>query len=332
VSIVIPFFRRQEELEQLLASLDHIDATGLTVETLVVEDGSPVASKTQLQQQYPKLNLRFLANPGNLGPGHSRNHGVRESHGVYLWFLDTDTLAVNPDVLHSLIRALTEEPSRLAVGGTIETADGTPFIMHPVILPSLHFVYEKAPVEESYKKAVPFLATANLFMNRDRFLTCSGFDGSLKMYEDNELCMRLQQLIGGCFYQDANTLMLHGVSLNGRDAGVFDYCVDRRRYIRIKLITRNILLRRYQRWRLAVMPALEVVSILMFLIGSARARWHMSRVAIASAKLSLWAKLRDMATLMMYSAYAMVVFLYPAGGWPASRNPPLQPAEVRPMN
>lgn len=309
ISITIPYFERQAELEALLAGLDRVERDALQVETLVVEDGSSVAHKAELQQKHAALNLVFVTNDRNMGPGYSRNRGVRESRGRYLWFLDSDAQVVDPRVLRALMKALRDKPSRLAVGGTLEEVEGVPHIMRPVVLPALHFLYERHPLQPDYREKVECLSTANFFMDRRAFLAAGGFDVGLRMYEDNELCLRLQEIVGGEFYQETCTLMLHNVSPRGRDAGFFDYFTDRSRYMKVKLTTRNILLRRYKRWRLLVLPALEAVSIATFLAGLRSGRWHLSRLAAARGG-SWW---YDMALLALYNVYAVGLFFRPSG-------------------
>ncbi|MBM4442257.1 MAG: glycosyltransferase family 2 protein [Candidatus Rokubacteria bacterium] len=313
VSIVIPYFERPAELTTLLRGLATVDRDGLAVEALVVEDGSAVEDAAGLAQAHPGLGLRFLRNDRNRGPGYSRNRGAAEARGRYLWFVDSDTEVPHPRVLHGLVAALARTPPPLAAGGQLEAVGGVPHVMRPEILPSLHFMLAKVPLRDDYREELATLSTTNFFIARERFLAAGGFDTTLRMNEDSELCLRLRQVArGGVFYQDASTLLLHTVSPRGRDASFFDYFDDRRRYMRVKLRTRNLLLRRYMRWRLLVLPLLEAISIAAFARGMRTGRWHLSRLAVAGGAAAPVAWLHHAVTLAGYNALAIGLFFAPA--------------------
>ena len=306
VSIVIPFYERQREVETLLAGLDTVERDGLHVETLVVQDGSAVTRTSELVARYPALNVRFLSNGENRGPGFSRNHGAREARGRYFWFIDSDAEIIDTLVLRGLVRALDEDRACLAAGGVVEKVDDVPYIMRPVVFPSLQVVNEKIAVHAGYGEAVGMLSTTNFFMRADMFRQAEGFDAGLVMFEDNEFCLRLQTLARGVFYQGAHTLVLHTMSPNGRASGFFSYFADRRRYMHIKLMTRNVLMRRYKRWRLICLPVLEDVSVMRFAAGLRR--WRLARLAMADGPSPVAAWVGDMLILMLYTARAMGLF------------------------
>lgn len=324
VSVVIPFFKRQQELENLLADLDAVDRVGdALLQVLVVEDGSAVNDKPGLESRFSRLQLKFIANGSNQGPGYSRNHGARESQGRYLWFLDSDARLPNRGVLRGLVRALRNAPDCLAVGGIMEDVQGVPRIMRPTTLPAMHFVYEKVPTADRYGEFVPWLSTTNFFLDRALFRLAGGFDTSIRMYEDNELCLRLRSLRKGVFYQDADTVALHSISPSGRDGGFFEYCTHRRRYMRTKLRTRHVLLKRYERWRLSVLPILEAISIVRF-VGNSE-KWHNSRLDLAGGTVMM--KLRDVGDLLLQDLYAVLDFFVPFVA-KADRRPPTEPNQA----
>jgi len=166
-------------------------------------------------------------------------------------------------------------------GGSIERVDNALKIMEPIILPNFMFIYKALPIPKRYAATVPFLSTCNMFMRRSDVLLVGGFDPSLEMYEDNELCLHLKQLKKGDFYQDLETLVFHDISAAGRDSGVFNYFKDRNRYFRIVLSTRTNLLARHQRWRLLLLPFLDLITLPIIFVGRLQKKWGLSRIKLS---------------------------------------------------
>ena len=288
VSIIIPFYKRQAEVEKLLTSLNNMDVEEVQLETIVVEDGSRVENSDQLKSLCNNINLSFHYNKKNSGPGYCRNLGASISQGKFLWFIDSDTVADNPKLMKNLLQTSRETRGVIAAGGMNEVVNGIQHIMKPIILPALHILHHKIPADQAirnnWNEVLPCLTTSNFFIKGEKFFEAGGFDAPLKMYEDNEFCLRLRERFDGGFYQSAHTMILHNMSPKGREGGHFDYFSDQLRYMRIKFETRNTLLYRYGRWRLAVMPILELISFIIFFWGLKMNRWHIARTDHASAK------------------------------------------------
>ena len=310
VSIIIPFYLRQAELEALLVCLADSVPARFKIETLIVEDGSPVAKKPQLEKQYQHLNLRFILNKRNMGPSFTRNRGAEEASGKYLWFMDTDTSIMRPDTLEALVDVLEKDPTILATGGVIEEVDGKNYIMRPVVLPAFHYVYEKVEFQEDYQEYIPSFGT-NFFIAKSKFFAVGGFDVTLNIAEDHDLCMRLHKMLGGKFFQSTKTLIRHNVSDSGRDSGSLGYFANQWAYMHVKFKVRNILLRRYKPWKLALLPVMELVSILKFLIGFKSGRWHLSRTAKVKSGLLFIDLSHSAFILATYCIAGMGVFFLP---------------------
>ena len=62
VSIIIPFYQRQAEVEKLLTSLNNMDVEEVQLETIVVEDGSRVENSDQLKSLCNNINSSFHYN------------------------------------------------------------------------------------------------------------------------------------------------------------------------------------------------------------------------------------------------------------------------------
>lgn len=320
VSIIIPFYKRQAELEKLLPLLAGQDRQGLRLEVIVVQDGCEIAGADELLNKYSELGLRFVANSKNSGPGYSRNHGARTAQGEYFWFIDTDALPSHPGVLQAVVAAQLEDPSRLAIGGMIESdAAGVDFVQRPAILPAFHFMMEKVPLSEDYRESVPFFSTTSFFVRRDRFERIGGFDTQLKMYEDNELSLALVREFGaGEFHQNAKTMMLHRLSPAGRDTGFFDYFKSQQRYMRIKFFTRNLMLRRYHRWKLLFLVILEPISIVQLVLGGRRGKYQLSRLQMSKSSYWWAAWMQNIWILLRAVVSGAGLFFLPA--YPALRR------------
>jgi glycosyltransferase involved in cell wall biosynthesis len=88
-SVVIPVYNRPQEARELLESLT--EQVFKDFEVLVVEDGSSIPCKHEVEGYMGKLNLTYLEKE-NTGPGLTRNHGARSASGEYLIFFDSDCL------------------------------------------------------------------------------------------------------------------------------------------------------------------------------------------------------------------------------------------------
>jgi GT2 family glycosyltransferase len=179
-------------------------------------------------------------------------------------------------------------------------------------MPAIHFLYEKVTPRDDYQEEVDFLSTTNFFVTRNNFLAVGGFDANLRMAEDNEICLRLRKMIGGSFYQNAKTLVLHDISDVGRGADTFEYLNNRFNYMVVKFKTRNILLRRYQPWRLACLPVLEAISIMIYFAGAKAGKWHLARVDKVKSDAPVMAMIKDALVLTFYCIVGMSLLFLPA--------------------
>lgn len=309
VSIVIPFFQRQEDLEKLLISLSAIDISNITLETIIVEDATPVEHTLVIKSLYDHLRLKFIFNEKNSGPGFCRNLGASSSLGKYIWFLDSDVTAISGCVLKELIAAQKQSDERIAIGGIYEKLDSNPMIMCPRTLLSLHFLVEIKIPTLGYQEDVAFLSTSSFFILKRRFKEVGGFDVSLKMNEDNDLCFRLKRRFGGVFHQSLGTLMLHNISSKGRDAGFFDYFQDRSSYLETKLKVRNALLKKYFPLRLIFLPILEPISLMYFYQGNCQGKYHLSRLGAVKRQptmIKIKAHLYDVYLILIYAIVGFI--------------------------
>jgi GT2 family glycosyltransferase len=112
-SIVIPTYNRLDFLKQALSSVWTQAYTDY--EVIVVDDGSNDGTGEYLHDLRSKL--RILSQP-NGGPGAARNIGMREAHGEYIAFLDSDDLWF-PWTLGIFARAIQEHRQPHILGGKL---------------------------------------------------------------------------------------------------------------------------------------------------------------------------------------------------------------------
>lgn len=109
VSVIVPYYRQQRELDRTLAALARQTYPADLVEVVVVDDGSPEAPTVPdgvvLVRQEDR-GFRLAA---------ARNLGIRSSHGDVLCFLDADT-APEPEYVERLTRLVALVPEAVTVG------------------------------------------------------------------------------------------------------------------------------------------------------------------------------------------------------------------------
>ncbi|WP_042120442.1 glycosyltransferase family 2 protein, partial [Porphyromonas crevioricanis] len=79
LSLVIPVYNRPQEIADLLQSLT--SQTDSDFEVIIVEDGSTLPCKAEVQSYEDLLSIRYLVTP-NGGPSKARNIGVKAAGGA----------------------------------------------------------------------------------------------------------------------------------------------------------------------------------------------------------------------------------------------------------
>ena len=102
VSIIIPVYNAEHSLRRCLDSV--ITQTYPKIEILLVDDGSTDDSAKICDLYAKKHSEIFAIHTQNQGTGEARNCGLEESHGEYIFFLDSDD-----NIEKSLIEKMVEE-------------------------------------------------------------------------------------------------------------------------------------------------------------------------------------------------------------------------------
>ena len=104
ISFIIPVFNRQDEVEELLASMAAQTEKGF--EVVLVEDGSTHKSDAIAASYTDRLDVKYFFKT-NSGPGQSRNYGFERASGDFGIFLDSDCV-LPPDYFRVIQQALHE--------------------------------------------------------------------------------------------------------------------------------------------------------------------------------------------------------------------------------
>lgn len=107
-SVIVPVYNRNDEVADLLASLQHQSRPDL-FEVILVEDGSTLPCRDAVEQHSEGLRLKYEWKP-NEGRSIARNRGIELAEGSWFVFFDSDVV-VPPRYFEILDRELTENPT-----------------------------------------------------------------------------------------------------------------------------------------------------------------------------------------------------------------------------
>ena len=88
VSVIIPVYNAEKYLRECLDSV--VNQTLKDIEIICVNDGSTDNSLKILEEYASNDNRIKIINQDNQGAGIARNNGIKQAHGYYLYFLDSD--------------------------------------------------------------------------------------------------------------------------------------------------------------------------------------------------------------------------------------------------
>jgi glycosyltransferase involved in cell wall biosynthesis len=119
ISVIVPIYNVEQYLPKCLESLAQQTLLPKDFEIILINDASPDNS-FQIAKDFAKKhkNVKLLVNKRNLGLGRTRNRGIKEAKGEYLFFLDSDDY-LDPIALETmLIKAYEEKADILTTGYT----------------------------------------------------------------------------------------------------------------------------------------------------------------------------------------------------------------------
>lgn len=91
ISIIIPIYNVESYLKKTLESVIHQSKKDF--ELIVVDDGSKDSSLHVANEMLEKSNINFkIFSHSNRGVGYTRNFGIKQAQGKYVYFLDGDDI------------------------------------------------------------------------------------------------------------------------------------------------------------------------------------------------------------------------------------------------
>lgn len=316
VSVIIPVRDRPRDLEQCLISLAQIDYPAELFEVIVVDDASKNEART-ITEQYSFVTL--LRNHRSVGASASRNRGARRATGDVLCFLDSDC-QVAPRWLHEMM-VIFEDPAATAGGGLVSSKLDRHFLdRYEKVQSSLHMGTRALDSRDADRFF--YLPSCNLAMRRTDFLRLGGFNESMAVGEDVDLCWRLLDKGGVIAYRpEAVVFHRHRNRLGAFCRRRYDYGTSepllqslhqqRRKSFPISPLAMFF-------WVLLVTavltdPILGAAAILLLLINSLQKRQQAKRIGLRLAFTTvLLAKIRHCLSVLYYlAAFGSRYYLLP---------------------
>ena len=114
LDIIIPQYSENEYvIKNLLDSISNqknIDFNLINV--TIVNDASNVILSNEFLLNYQKLNIAYIINDKNTGPGLARQKGIDNTDNKYIMFCDADDELIDDQVLSSIIPFLEQKNPR----------------------------------------------------------------------------------------------------------------------------------------------------------------------------------------------------------------------------
>lgn len=126
LSVIIPFYNGEKYISRLLSSLSVSSTIIYNInfqwELIIIVD-SPNTEVIQLQQiisdfEYQKSDVHVFKNEYNIGVAATRNRGLLESKGEYIYFLDQDD-EVSVDFFQKVMKPILEKYDFILLNGNI---------------------------------------------------------------------------------------------------------------------------------------------------------------------------------------------------------------------
>lgn len=184
MSVVVPACRRIDALQRCLRALAAQEPVAGGLQVVVSVDGADPAPSVVRAAAPAGLSIQVVQS-ARTGPAGARNRGAASATRGLIAFVDDDC-EPEPRWAGALAAALERDPEAVA-GGPIVNAyprDSSAAASHAV----LEALYDCPPQT--------FLASANLALDRERFVALGGFDEGFPTAaaEDRDLCARAVDL------------------------------------------------------------------------------------------------------------------------------------------
>ncbi len=182
VSAIIPVFNAVRTISDAIESIEA--QTFRDLEIIAVDDGSKDGSLDAMARFAPRVTI---LRQQNRGPSAARNHGVRESSGELLAFLDADD-RWRPEMVERLVAALDANPraSMAYCDVAVIDSDGRPLMTALASNPS------PPTVGDMLDRLWPIMPSG-VVMRRSALMAAGGWPERLTSFEDVYLWLLMRE-------------------------------------------------------------------------------------------------------------------------------------------
>ena len=141
LDIIIPQYKENDDVvKNLLDSISNqVNVDFNKIKITIINDKSDVLLTNVLFSNYKKLNIYYLINDKNTGPGLARQYGIDRTNGEFIMFMDSDDILYNNNVLYIIVSCIEDAKPDLLI---------TNFVKETYINNELKYVLKKK--EETY--------------------------------------------------------------------------------------------------------------------------------------------------------------------------------------
>ena len=128
ISIIVPVYKVELYVSKCILSIIEQENCGASLECIIVDDGSPDNSMTEIHsivdQYNGTISFIFLKHEKNKGLSAARNSGIDVAHGDYIMFVDSDDWLPTNSIL-KFVEILQDNPQiDLIIGNRITIKEG----------------------------------------------------------------------------------------------------------------------------------------------------------------------------------------------------------------
>ena len=189
VSVIIPTYNRKHTIKRSIDSV--LAQTYRAFEIIIIDDCSTDGTMEYVNELYGDItdvNIIYVKNDNNIGPGASRNIGVSYASGEYIAFHDSDDEWL-PHKLEKQMGAMLQADDKVGVVYSIsEMQKAEKTILYPS--PEIPLVLKSGAIfpVTLLNAVIPMIT---LLMKKSVFLEMGGFNEQLNALEDYELSIRV---------------------------------------------------------------------------------------------------------------------------------------------
>ena len=207
ISVVIISLNTSRVLHECMECLAR-ESEGLTVETIIVDNGSKDDSVAMIRRDFPGVLL--IESPENLGFGRANNLAFEKARGRYIVLLNSDAF-LEPGSLRLSVERMDKDPSIGLAGARLIGRDGAwqpSARMFPSILSDLFVIsglsnrfpksrifghFDRTWADQNQAMAVDWVPGAYSIIRREALDKVGPFDPRFFLYsEEVDLCKRIK--------------------------------------------------------------------------------------------------------------------------------------------